>query len=710
MEEIDDASSDQEESKSNFDSYKGAGSWRPRDFLNIRADTSPRRRGMYGRKTSKLRSPSSYCDFPQDNAIITKSFKNHSSDDELWQQPGERGVLKGSPKSKRYTSRRKEKVSPEVISIESSDEDDEVIETESVTTPSLQQEIQSQTRSAPSEKTAGDRELLDVVCIVIGKNNVQKISCEMKFRTGGPKQFISLHYKEIGDYDDEEGVNAYEKIRLNLEPETILEMRYFLADDSEQDDNGATKTDKVHKAELSPSSEISSNNTNDDPISFIAMRVKPNEKNKLAKFLNSTEQISPFSLSHSTSSSEVLIVAELRSNEQFKQVRTKITHNNSLLRHFLVDTDGLKAEETNSFTAALKNAKKKENEDRISSTKKMRTRSRTRALFYQDAKQDGDSSRLLLVFPFTVDKELMEDAAKELNEPRGYFVGQDEQNEKGVSEALDTSEETMANCSTSAESGANKVRKHYLTIRGDDYNRLDPYEYLNDTLIDFWMQWIWRHENPAQSKVHFFTSHFYTTLLEDGVDAVSSWTRKKCIDVFSKDLVFIPINQSLHWSLCVVVNPGYLRNSYKRCKHRGKEYDKTDRLPCLLFMDSLKAHRKAKVAKKVREWLNFEWERVKGDGGRPFTQTHMEIYDPRIPYQDNSWDCGVFVCRYAFALYQQRHVPITYEDVESEILFQKTITDSQGFKFNMKDIIRLRKEMRILIDNLSELYKKASNC
>lgn len=32
-------------------------------------------------------------------------------------------------------------------------------------------------------------------------------------------------------------------------------------------------------------------------------------------------------------------------------------------------------------------------------------------------------------------------------------------------------------------------KTHMVTVRGEDYERLDPYEFLNDSLIDFWMKW-----------------------------------------------------------------------------------------------------------------------------------------------------------------------------------------------------------------------------
>ena len=65
------------------------------------------------------------------------------------------------------------------------------------------------------------------------------------------------------------------------------------------------------------------------------------------------------------------------------------------------------------------------------------------------------------------------------------------------------------------------------------------------------------------SCVHFFTSHFYTTLQDEGVDAVSSWTTNKGIDIFSKRIIFLPINESIHWSLCAVVNPGLIKNYFR---------------------------------------------------------------------------------------------------------------------------------------------------
>ena len=53
-----------------------------------------------------------------------------------------------------------------------------------------------------------------------------------------------------------------------------------------------------------------------------------------------------------------------------------------------------------------------------------------------------------------------------------------------------------------------------------------------------------------------------TKLKDKGPDFVSSWTAKKGIDIFKKKLIFIPVHADVHWSLCVVVNPGHIANNY----------------------------------------------------------------------------------------------------------------------------------------------------
>ena len=150
---------------------------------------------------------------------------------------------------------------------------------------------------------------------------------------------------------------------------------------------------------------------------------------------------------------------------------------------------------------------------------------------------------------------------------------------------------------------------------------------------------IWRNDDPETSTVHFFTSHFFTILDKEGPSSVSSWTAKKNIDIFKKRFVFIPINESLHWSLCVVVNPGAISNEYMDEDDQSDDQD----FPCILFLDSLKVHQKARVANKVRNWLNHEAKRLgkftelfEDKNPNPFNKDTMELINPKGDYME-SW-------------------------------------------------------------------------
>lgn len=88
-----------------------------------------------------------------------------------------------------------------------------------------------------------------------------------------------------------------------------------------------------------------------------------------------------------------------------------------------------------------------------------------------------------------------------------------------------------------------------------------------------------------------------------------------------------------------------------------------------------------------------------------------------VPLQNNTWDCGVFVCRYAYALYELRHKEFTYGDAgmyyQGDITrgsesraFHDLVSGGPQFDFNMKDISRFREEFKTLIERLSVLYQK----
>ncbi|ORX88349.1 cysteine proteinase [Basidiobolus meristosporus CBS 931.73] len=123
-----------------------------------------------------------------------------------------------------------------------------------------------------------------------------------------------------------------------------------------------------------------------------------------------------------------------------------------------------------------------------------------------------------------------------------------------------------------------------ITITGDDVFRLSEGEFLNDNLVEFYLKYFQNQlieSNPTLAdQVHFFNPFFYKRLTQKDksnkamnvYDKVKKWTSK--INLFSKNYIFIPINENLHWYLALVSNPYLLLPS-----ENSAEKDQSSKTP-----------------------------------------------------------------------------------------------------------------------------------
>jgi sentrin-specific protease 7 len=200
---------------------------------------------------------------------------------------------------------------------------------------------------------------------------------------------------------------------------------------------------------------------------------------------------------------------------------------------------------------------------------------------------------VILVYPFDGDHKEMEHAARDLT----CLGGSDEAflKEHLSRGAIQEAGQGSGANETSDSVPVKKIGSGTVTLRPDDFLLLEPEEWLNDNLIDFALRWISRHSEGTGA--HFFSTHFYTKLADQGTGAVASWTikRNRELNIFDLKMIFIPINKSLHWSLCVVVNPGSIKHFSDLLEAESDLSSEDSDLPCLLFFDSLKSHNKAQV-------------------------------------------------------------------------------------------------------------------
>jgi Ulp1 family protease len=143
-------------------------------------------------------------------------------------------------------------------------------------------------------------------------------------------------------------------------------------------------------------------------------------------------------------------------------------------------------------------------------------------------------------------------------------------------------------------------RSHFITMHQADFARLNPGQYLNDSVVDFWLQWITRKEANEDPYIMYFNTQFYSAILLTGVSCVIKWNEKRGVDIFSKKILVIPVNMDNHWSLCAVYNAAQIA---KLDKKDGGSVD----IPFIMFLDPLDFHSQIQVCQNIRDWLNAEW-------------------------------------------------------------------------------------------------------
>ncbi|KAL9126489.1 MAG: hypothetical protein Q9217_004471 [Psora testacea] len=108
-----------------------------------------------------------------------------------------------------------------------------------------------------------------------------------------------------------------------------------------------------------------------------------------------------------------------------------------------------------------------------------------------------------------------------------------------------------------------KIGKKKATVDWVDLERLDEGEFLNDTLVTFYMRYLEHkieQQNPGLAeRIYFFSTFFYERLTstmkgkkEINYGAVQKWTRT--VDIFTYDYVVVPINEQAHWYLAIICN------------------------------------------------------------------------------------------------------------------------------------------------------------
>ncbi len=212
-------------------------------------------------------------------------------------------------------------------------------------------------------------------------------------------------------------------------------------------------------------------------------------------------------------------------------------------------------------------------------------------------------------------------------------------------------------------------------VFSNSIGRLEEGKEMDDNIVDFFLLYTINTilQQDQQEHIYLFNSCFYAKLiLKFNPVATRKWTRS--VDIFSKDLIIIPVCTNSHWRLVMV---------------------KVE-IPRMLVMilDSNKPELASPcydTERKIKRYLEDEWM-SKHSKKALKVQLDFHVTYPSVPQQTNLQDCGV----YAMKTLQQfiKSYPINSWNNWRPV-------------YDQDDVMQLRREIQFLLQHLA--FTKGTN-
>ncbi|XP_043270497.1 sentrin-specific protease 1-like [Venturia canescens] len=180
------------------------------------------------------------------------------------------------------------------------------------------------------------------------------------------------------------------------------------------------------------------------------------------------------------------------------------------------------------------------------------------------------------------------------------------------------------------DDGQTKTKKIKREIKQQDLETLNGTNWLNDEVINNYLELI------SDEKTYAMSSFFFPRLHVNGYNAVKRWTKK--INIFKYRKVIVPIHLGNHWCLAVI-----------------------DMLfGEICYYDSFKGSQPAYLA----TLLEYLVQEAKEKNEVPINKEEWTLGNKtNIPCQTNGYDCGVFTCQFARYEAANRAINFTQQDM-----------------------------------------------
>ncbi|XP_040571820.1 uncharacterized protein [Lepeophtheirus salmonis] len=200
-------------------------------------------------------------------------------------------------------------------------------------------------------------------------------------------------------------------------------------------------------------------------------------------------------------------------------------------------------------------------------------------------------------------------------------------------------DEMMTVIKKSFSSNKTLIDEYKITITRKDIETLKGLNWLNDEIINFYMQMIVNRSEKAENKfpkVYAFNTFFYPKLMSGGHQVLRRWTRK--VDIFSYDIILVPVHLGVHWCLATI----------------------DFRKPGVFYYDSMGGNNSA-CLDALTKYLEDEHLDKKNSGFDTSEFKNLIVKD--MPQQMNGSDCGMFSCKTAEYLSRDSPLSFTQKDM-----------------------------------------------
>ncbi|KAK9478118.1 hypothetical protein V1514DRAFT_281704 [Lipomyces japonicus] len=257
-----------------------------------------------------------------------------------------------------------------------------------------------------------------------------------------------------------------------------------------------------------------------------------------------------------------------------------------------------------------------------------------------------------------------------------------------------------------------------VVVTEEDFSRLEQGEFLNDTVIDFYLKYIEHkleqtHADIAKS-TYFFNTFFYKSLTKkvngkSSYDNVKKWTSK--VDIFSKRFVVIPIHERAHWYVAVICNVSKLGEPVIETSLSADQLQEVvgieriqdseaDDTPIIFVFDSLKLRHNS-IFKPLREYLVAEAQEKRG---LTLSVEQIKARYGVAPIQPNYCDCGVFVLHYVEQFLSR---PDAFLPLLVDVTNEKRLVEQQLHK--LWDVEKLGLKRQRMQDIMVELFNEVGS-